>query len=67
MNRKERRAARKRAPANVRAFADTYRCPDCASESAAPYMDAHGIWRLEVRHDGTCPTYRRLLAEGRAS
>lgn len=67
MNRSQRRAARKRAPTSVRAYANAYRCPDCDSETATPYTDAHGVWHLEVRHDETCPTYLRLLAEGRAS
>lgn len=56
MNRKQRRAARKQTPANIRAFADAYRCPDCLSETAEPVTDEFGIWHLEVRHDDTCPT-----------
>ncbi len=65
MNRAQRRAAARRAPAHMRAFALAYRCPDCLSETAEPVLvDARGVWRVNVHHDETCPTYRRLKANG---
>ena len=66
MNRSERRRNNHRAPRVLRAFAAAYRCPDCLSETAEPY---HGgdHWHINVHHDETCPTYRRLRAEGWAT
>lgn len=66
MNRAQRRAAQRKAPPALRAFAAAYRCPDCLNETTEPY---HGgdHWHINVHHDDTCPTYRRLRAEGRAS
>jgi hypothetical protein len=55
------------APPSVRWLPDTYACPDCLSDNSVPVRDDHGIWHLNVMHEGTCPTYTRLLAEGRAS
>ncbi len=41
-------------------------CPDC--DATTELVDhGHGLWLLEIRHDDTCPTYRRLLATGRDS
>jgi hypothetical protein len=48
-------------------LAAIYRCPDCLSDNGTPYADSSGIWHLDVHHDDTCPLYRRLKAEGRAS
>ncbi len=28
--------------------------------------DQLGVWHIDVEHDDTCPTSRRLKAEGRA-
>ena len=67
MKRAQRRAARRSAPSPVRWIADAYACPDCNSENGEPVCDGHGVWHLPVMHDGTCPTYTRLLAEGRTS
>jgi len=39
-------------------LADAYRCPDCDSEGDLT-RDSLGIWHLIIRHDDTCPTYRR--------
>jgi hypothetical protein len=64
MNRAHRRAAHRQAPREVRSFAVAYRCPDCLSETTQPVADQFGMWHVEVHHDGTCPTYRRLRAEG---
>ena len=65
MNRAQRRAGRQ-APADIRAFAAAYRCPDCLSETAEPY---HGgdHWHINVHHDETCPSYRKLRAVGWAT
>jgi hypothetical protein len=38
-----------------------YRCPDCDSDIRLR-QDEHGVWRLDILHDDTCPTYRRLNA-----
>lgn len=67
MNRAERRRVGRQAPAVFRAFAAAYRCPDCLSDTAQPVPDAFGVWHIDVHHDDTCPTYRRLKAEGRAT
>lgn len=43
-------------------------CPDCnADTELARDPDHPGVWRLNIRHDDTCPTYRRLRCQGRAS
>jgi hypothetical protein len=62
MNRRTRRAAARHAPPQFRALAATYRCPDCLSETAQPVpLDPGGrSWRINVSHDATCPTYRRM-------
>lgn len=58
MNRQQRRAARRAGvPAATVAYAETYRCPDCASSSELHVLD--GVPVLDVRHDDTCPTYRK--------
>jgi hypothetical protein len=44
------------------AFAEDYRCPDCSSETELLEL-VPGVFHLEVRHDATCPTLRRM--EGR--
>lgn len=63
MNRANRRRRTREAPASIRAFAATYRCPDCLSEMTCPVQDRFGIWRIEVRHDDTCPTWRAIQQE----
>ena len=67
VNRSQRRAARRNAPRSVRWLADNYRCPDCLSETTQPVADERGVWHINVHHDDTCPTYKRLLAQGLAS
>lgn len=67
MNRAQRRQSRRYAPPKVRALAAAYQCPDCLSENGVPFQDSFGIWHLNVHHDDTCPTYRRLKAEGSAT
>lgn len=39
-------------------------CADCNSVQEMREAEP-GVWVLEVRHDPTCPTYRRIVA-GRA-
>ncbi len=63
MNRAQRRLHARHAPASIRAFAAAYRCPDCLSETTRPVQD-RGIWRIEVRHDDTCPTWRAMQRRG---
>jgi hypothetical protein len=67
MNRRERRAMTRQAPASIRAYAAAYKCPDCLSETTQPVADAFGAWHIDVQHDATCPMYRRLLAKGLAT
>jgi hypothetical protein len=67
VNRAQRRCAQRQAPASVRWVAENYRCPDCLSENSHLAQDKYGIWHVNVHHDNTCPTYRRLLAQGLAS
>jgi hypothetical protein len=63
VNRSQRRAAeRAGVPETVIAWAEGYRCPDCASETELHVAD--GLPVLDVRHDGTCPTYR-VMEENR--
>jgi hypothetical protein len=75
VNRRDRRRKRRPCPPHrrpsetVRAVAALYRCPDCMSTVDEPVL-ADGtsrVWRLNVRHDDTCPTYRRLKSLGLAS
>lgn len=45
-----------RVPPAVRAYANTYECTDCDSETKlAPDIDQSGIWRITVLHDDGCP------------
>jgi hypothetical protein len=67
MNRAQRRRMTQEAPRSIRAFAASYRCPDCLSETTQPVVDEFGMWHIEVRHDETCPMYRRLKAKGLAT
>lgn len=41
------------------AFADAYRCPDCASTSELTERTP-GVFVLAVAHDLTCPSFRRM-------
>lgn len=66
MNRAQRRRLKRQAPGSVLAFAAAYRCLDCLSDNGQPWCDRFGVWHIDVRHDDTCPAYRRLLAGGRA-
>jgi len=62
------RAERRKLPPSIRAVADnlhTVRCPDCDSDTQL--VESGGVYIVQILHDDTCPTYRRLLAEGRAS
>jgi hypothetical protein len=50
-------------PFRVIAATVDYRCPDCDND-IRQHQDGFGMWRLDVLHDDTCPTYRRLQATG---
>jgi hypothetical protein len=67
MNRAERRRNNRSAPRSIRAFAAAYRCPDCLSNTTQPVADEFGVWHIDVQHDDTCPSYRRLKAKGLAT
>lgn len=66
MNRASRRSAARQAPPAIREYAAAYRCPDCMSETGELWHDGR-IWQLDVRHDSSCPLFRRLKAKGCAS
>jgi len=64
MNRRQRRGARRveaTPAAQVRAFADAYRCPDCLADTEL-INPSLNVFVLEVRHDLSCPTYARMTA-----
>lgn len=65
MNRRQRRAARKRIhgehqirPVEVVSPLDL-RCPDCASK-LHHWTDPIGIHHVDIYHDDTCPTWKGL-------
>lgn len=58
MNRAERRRTRRSALDSL-AVAAAYECPDCDADTRLT-QDEHGIWHLTIRHDTTCPNYRRM-------
>jgi hypothetical protein len=66
MNRADRRRQQRQAPFAIRLYARTYQCPDCINSTSEPYADEFGVWHVEVGHDLTCPSYRRLQALGLA-
>lgn len=37
----------------------SYECPDCASDAQLVQVKP-GVYVLQVRHDDTCPTLRRI-------
>lgn len=59
MNRAKRRAAQISAPETIRLFAAAYACPDCNSENELTTAGGN-VFRLEVRHDSTCPFFARI-------
>jgi len=64
MNRRQRRGTRRveaTPAAQVRAFADAYRCPDC-SASTELVNPSTNVYVLNVRHDTTCPSYAAMCA-----
>jgi hypothetical protein len=63
-NRADRRRRERKAPLAIRLYALNYRCPDCINSTSEPYADEHGVWHIDVAHDETCPSYRRLRALG---
>lgn len=38
-------------------------CDDCDAYQIA-HRDVAGMWQLTVRHDDTCPTWRRIRRTG---
>jgi len=40
-------------------YAAGYRCPDCDSDAELTELTP-AVFSLEVRHDETCPTLRRM-------
>ena len=57
VNREQRRAARRAGvPQEAIAYAESYSCPDCLADTE---LVIDGLPVLNVRHDDTCPTYRR--------
>ncbi len=63
MNREQRRAAARTAGGRaVLSYADHYECPDCTSATELR-RDSDGVFHLDVRHDLTCPTYRRIRGD----
>jgi hypothetical protein len=67
MNRADRRQQQRQAPFAIRLYARTYRCPDCINSTSEPVADEFGVWHINVHHDETCPSYRKLRALGWAS
>lgn len=53
------RAERRKLPPVLRNI--DYRCPDCDNDVRIR-QDEHGIWRLQVLHDDTCPWLARYNA-----
>lgn len=61
MNRAQRRAAaRAGIPEAAVRYAESYRCPDCSADTQLQVVD--GLPVLDVLHDETCPSYRRMFA-----
>ena len=44
------------------AFARSYRCSDCDSETGVPRLDSHGMWHIEIRHDDGCPVLTGVVS-----
>jgi len=64
VNRRQRRGARRveaTPGARVRAFANSYRCPDCLAETEL-INPSTNVFVLEVRHDLSCPSYAAMTA-----
>lgn len=58
MNRAQRRAARRAGVAeDAISYAEHYTCPDCLADTELQVVD--GVPVLNVRHDDTCPAYRK--------
>jgi len=62
MNRRERRAASKKARLDPRAVAyvESYKCPDCDSVPSGIWLDANGVHHATILHDATCPRLRGI-------
>ena len=57
VNREQRRAARRAGvPADAIEYAQRYSCPDCLADTE---LVIDGLPVPNVRHDASCPTYRR--------
>jgi len=60
VNRRQRRTAARTAGGRAAlSYADQYTCPDCASDTELR-RDDDGVFHLDVHHDDTCPTFRRI-------
>lgn len=60
MNRAERRRAQRAGvPELALRYAERYACPDCTAETSLTVID--GLPVLKVRHDDTCPAYRKRV------
>lgn len=58
--RRQQRAARQhRTRTAIHVLAETYECPDCLADTELVH-EAPGLYRLNVMHDSTCPTYRAM-------
>lgn len=57
MNRKMRRAAARRGERVITSARSTGVCPDCDADERLVEM-APRLYRLEIRHDDTCPWLR---------
>jgi len=62
-NRRQRRTRRLEATpgARVRAFANSYRCPDCLADTEL-INPSTNVYVLNVRHDMSCPSYAAMCA-----
>ena len=46
-------------PSELRAYAESYRCPDCNPDiRLIQFVD--GGWRMDVLHDDTCPLLAKM-------
>jgi len=64
MNRRHRRGTHRveaTPGAQVRAFANSYRCPDCTADTEL-VNPSPSVFVLNVRHDTTCPAYAAMCA-----
>jgi len=67
VNRRQRRAAARTDldPATMALIGRLAECPDCCADTEL-VQPTPGVHVLEVRHDETCPTYRRMQGDRHA-